>query len=164
MRLVSPSRRRMVPVTLRVRNVGSLPLLPTSAESPSRLNSAVNSSVMSPAALTLGVTFRVTPTFRYWKEVAGANVDPPVFTVLKVVTGTGTSWPILSSVFLPSAARSLGAARIRVVASDCRNFAKIVEGMLTRKSARLIEESMCARTVVMSPGSLVWGANLTDAS
>ena len=71
---VSPSRRRSVPVTLRVRNVGTLTglsALPTLRSEPSRLNSAVSSIVMSPLAATRGVSVRFTPTFRYEKLVAG---------------------------------------------------------------------------------------------
>jgi len=73
-RPVSPSRRRSVPVTLRVRNVGTLTglsALPTLRSEPSRLNSAVSSIVMSPLAATRGVSVRFTPTLRYWKLVAG---------------------------------------------------------------------------------------------
>ena len=71
---------------------------------------------MSPLGVTRGVSSRLTPTFRYWNEVAGAKVPPtpPVFCALKVVTGTGTSVPILRLVFFPSAARSRGVARILV--------------------------------------------------
>ena len=91
---------------------------------------------------------RLHPTLRYWKEVAGAKVVPPVWVAWKVVTGTGTSWPILSEVFLPSAARRRGAARMRVLLSVWRNLARMEEGTLTTKSARLKDESRWARTWV----------------
>ena len=170
MRLVSPSRTRSVPLTFRVRNVGSS--CPPSAEgAPGRLNSAFSSSVMSPEAATRGVMSRLTPTLRYWKEVAGENVPaPPVAVAWKVVTGTGTSWPILSVAFLPSAARRRGEARILVLVSDWRNFANRLFGRLTTKSARLIEERRWARTfvktslplVVTSPSAPV-GTNVSPA-
>ena len=74
--VVSPSRSRRMPVTFRVRNVGTLMgfcPVPTFRSSPIGLNSAAISRVMSPLALTLGVISRLTPTLRYWKDVAGAN-------------------------------------------------------------------------------------------
>ena len=63
---VSPSRKRSVPVTVRVRNVGTsvlLDSLPTFRSPPSRLNSAAISNWMSPVADTRGVSLRFTPTF-----------------------------------------------------------------------------------------------------
>ena len=79
---------------------------------------------MSPAALTLGVMSRLTPTLRYWNEVAGEKRRCRRSAVAwKVVTGTGTSVPILSVVFLPSAARSRGAARMRGVAVGLEELA-----------------------------------------
>jgi hypothetical protein len=68
------SRSRSVPLTLRVRKVGPRADAPAS---PSRLNSAAISSTMSPLGVTLGVSSRLTPTFRYWNDVAGANVPAP---------------------------------------------------------------------------------------
>jgi hypothetical protein len=65
-RVVSPSWRRSVPVTLRVRNVGTLSgfaPVPTLRSAPMELNSASISSVMSPFGFTRGVISRFTPTF-----------------------------------------------------------------------------------------------------
>src|SRR5262249_34936979 len=146
---------RSVPLTLRVRNVGSSPLDPIVVVLPRRLNSAFISSVMSPDAATRGVMSRFTPTFRYWNEVAGENVLGPVAVAWNVVTGTGTSVPILSVAFFPSAARRRGEARIFVLASVCMNFAKRLLGRLTTKSARLIEDKRCARTFVKVPSELL---------
>ncbi len=59
--------------------------------------------------------------------------------------------PILSSAFLPSAARSRGAARIRTVDSFCRKRTKRVEGMLTIQSAWLSDERKGARMLSSPP-------------
>src|SRR6187397_2231829 len=102
---------------------------------------------MSPLGVTRGVSSRFTPTFRYWKDVAGANVPPtpPVDAAVNVVTGTGTSVPILRLVFLPSAARSRGAARIFELPLVWRKRARTVDGRVTRKSAALIDDRRWAR-------------------
>ena len=67
------------------------------------------------------------------------------------MTGIGTSVPILRLVFLPSAARSRGEARIFTPDVGLQEAAVTVDGMLTTKSATFSDESRWARTLVKPP-------------
>ena len=109
---VSPSRSRIMLVTVRLRNVG---LFWKSA--PSDEISSFRASVTSPSWCTRGVMSMFTPTSLYSNEVTGCWGRPPVAMGEKTVTGTGTWSPKRACAVWPSVARSCGLARRRVAPS-----------------------------------------------
>ena len=110
-RLVSPSRRRIVDSMVRVPMRGCC-CPPEPWMKPLMLDTSTRIlSVISWLWCTRGSISMVMPTSWYWNEVTGMMFDPTVLAVLKLVTGIGTRSPITARAFSPSLERSCGWAR-----------------------------------------------------